>query len=99
MLIVKKLLLLMSSREKRMGGIILILMIFVAFFETIGVASIFPFMSLLTNPDLIESNFFFNKFYETLFIFGIDNYKEFLFASGLVSFFLLIFSLLLKIIS
>lgn len=99
MLIVKKLLLLMSSREKRMGGIILILMIFVAFFETIGVASIFPFMSLLTNPDLIESNIFFNKFYETLFIFGIDNYKEFLFASGLVSFFLLIFSLLLKIIS
>ena len=67
-----------------------------AFLEMIGVASILPFIAVLSNPDLIETNLILNK----IFIFsnklGIENNKQFLIASGAFVFVILLISLLFK---
>ena len=48
----------------------------------IGVASILPFMAVLTNPSLIETNMILNYMYQVSNIFGVENDQEFLFALG-----------------
>ena len=58
MKIIKKLLFLLSSNEIKKASLLVILMIIVAFLDMIGVASILPFVAVLTNPSLIETNFF-----------------------------------------
>ena len=53
---IKKSLSLLTVKEKRRLVFILMIMILMALLETIGVASILPFMAVLTNPSLIETN-------------------------------------------
>ena len=54
----KKLLFLLSNKDKK-RAIILLMMIFVmAVLDMIGVASIMPFMTVLTNPAILETNTF-----------------------------------------
>jgi len=56
----KRLLFLLTPNERRRAFLILVMIIIMALFEMIGVASILPFMAVLTNPSLIETNFFLN---------------------------------------
>ena len=67
-----------------------------AFLDTLGVASILPFMAILTNPEIIETNTFLNTFFHTSKIFGIESEQEFLFFMGILVLILLIASLLFK---
>ena len=53
----KKLLCLLTSDEKRKAMILLCMILIMAILEMIGVASIMPFMAVLTNPDVIQTNF------------------------------------------
>ena len=57
MQILKKLLFLISPKEQKKGLLLLIMILLMALIEVIGVASIVPFMSVLVNPSLIETNF------------------------------------------
>ena len=70
-----------------------------ALIDLIGVASILPFVAVLTNQSLIETNIFINTLFNYSNIFGIYNYQHFLFFLGILVFFLLILSLTFKAIT
>lgn len=99
MLIFKKLLYLLSTNEQRRMGLLMVLILIMAFLDMLGVASILPFISVLVNPNLIETNFILKKFFEAAKIFGIDNNQEFLFLLGIFLFLFLIVLVLLKILT
>ena len=52
----KKLLFLLNSNERKRARLLLIMILIMALLDMIGVASILPFMAVLTNPGLIETN-------------------------------------------
>ena len=54
-----KILFLLSKSEKKNFFLLLTLSLFVALFEALGIASILPFVMLLTSPNVVETNFFF----------------------------------------
>lgn len=67
-----------------------------ALLEMLGVASILPFMMLIANPNVIESNFFLKSLFEFSSIINVDTKNEFLILSGTLVFLLFIFSISLK---
>ena len=92
----KKFLFLFSSQERFHAGLLLIMIIIMALLDMIGVASILPFMTVLTNPDLIETNIFLKKLFKLSTFFGVKNNQEFIFSLGFLVFLLLIISLSFK---
>ena len=64
--------------------------------DMIGVASIVPFVAVLTNPSLIETNVILKNLFQISNKFGIENSQEFVFVLGVAVFILLIFSLTFK---
>ena len=64
--------------------------------DVAGVASILPFMAVLMNPDIIETNYILNVMFQASGTFGVENNQQFLFALGLLVFVLLIVSLIFK---
>ena len=67
-----------------------------ALLDTIGVASILPFITILTNPEIIYSNIVLNMMFQKLKIFGVENSNQFLFVLGILVFLILLFSLIFK---
>ena len=92
----KKFLFLFSSQERFHAGLLLIMIVIMALLDMIGVASILPFMTVLTNPDLIETNIFLKKLFKLSTFFGVQNNQEFIFSLGFLVFLLLIISLSFK---
>ena len=92
----KKLLYLLSSGERKSALLLLVMMLIMALLDMIGVASILPFMVVLTNPSLIETNIFLDKLFQTLSVFGVENNQQFIFALGVLVLVLLILSLVFK---
>jgi ABC-type multidrug transport system fused ATPase/permease subunit len=64
--------------------------------DTIGVVSIMPFIAVLTQPSLIETNYFLNSMFKFSNYFGIETKQNFLFMFGVLVFILLITSLSFK---
>ncbi len=95
----KKLLSLFTAYEKKQGLLLLLMIITVALIDTIGVASILPFIAVLSSPDLIETNFILKYFYSFSQIFGVKNYQEFSFFLGLFVLILLITSLIARVVT
>lgn len=95
----KKLLFLLSVHERKRASLLLIMIIIMALLDVVGVASILPFMTVLTNPSIVETNLILNYLYQSLNIFGVENNEQFLFALGIISFTLLVFSLTFKAIT
>ncbi len=92
----RKFLILLSGRERKNALLLLILLALMALLDMIGVASILPFMAVLTNPSVIETNIILNKMFQISKIFGVENEQHFLFALGIFVFILLVFSLIFK---
>ena len=92
----KKCIYLLTPRELKISYLLIIMIIIMASLDMIGVASILPFMAVLTNPSVIETNIILNKMFEISKIFGVENNNEFLFALGVLVFMLLIISLIFK---
>ena len=99
MQILKKLLFLLTPQERKRAGLLLIMILIMAFLDMIGVASIFPFVSVLMNPSLIETNLILNSMFKSSSMFGVENNQDFLFALGVLVFLLLIFSLSFKVLT
>ena len=74
----KKLLFLLSPKERKSASMILVMLFMMAFLDMIGVASILPFMAVLMNPDLIETNLILKNIFEASSIFGVKNSHHFL---------------------
>ena len=95
----KKIIFLLTPKEQRQAILLLFLTLFMAFIDVIGVASILPFMAVLTTPEIIKANYILQKTYQISKSFGVENEQQFLFFLGFVVFLLLIFSLSIKAIT
>ena len=62
----------------------------------IGVISILPFIAVLLNPEIIETNSILNYMFKISATLGIDSKQQFLFCLGSIFFILLVFSLAFK---
>ena len=75
---IKKLLDLLTPPERKRAGLLL---------GMIGVASIMPFMAVLANPEIIETNAMLNAVYQAAGQhLGIATTEQFLFALGMLAF-------------
>ncbi len=96
MKIFKKFLFLLSSRERKQVYLLLSMIAVMALLDMIGVASIMPFMAVLINPEIIETNVILNMLFKYSAVFGVETEKEFLFTLGVLVFVLLIASIIFK---
>ena len=94
---IKKILLLLSKKEKKKFSLLIFFIFIMAFLEMIGVASILPFIAVLANPSLIESNLILNQLFQISNSYGVENQKQFIFILGILVFILLIFSQSFKV--
>jgi ABC-type bacteriocin/lantibiotic exporter with double-glycine peptidase domain len=90
---IKKIIALLTLDEKKKGIFLFFLVLMMALLDAIGVASIVPFIAVLSNPKIIESNVILFKIYQD---YNFSSTQEFLFFLGIVVFFLVIFSTALK---
>ena len=60
----KKLIFLLTANERKKAVILLVIIAIMALLDMIGVASILPFMAVLTNPSLIETNSILNNVFQ-----------------------------------
>jgi len=86
----------MDHSEKRSGILLIGLTILKGISDTIGVASILPFLSVLGQPGLVKSNQYAAFVYNALGFSSVDN---FLFALGLLVIFILVFSAILNAVT
>ena len=93
----KNILFLLSFTERRNLIWLLIMMLMMAFMDTLGVASVFPFIAVLTNPMIIETNLFLNKIFQVSEIFGVENNQQFFLLLGIFVFLIIVISLVVKV--
>ena len=91
--LLRKILFLLTPREKWRGGLVLIMVIVMALLETAGVASVMPFLAVLGNPEVVETNPILNRIYEGL---GFASVDRFLLALGAGAFALIVVSALFR---
>ncbi len=85
------------SKKERIGAVYLLIMVLVmALIDMLGIASIMPFIALLTNPEIINTNTLINFAYQKANVIGIKDEQEFLIAVGIFVFLLLITSIAIK---
>ena len=92
----KKILSLFTPRERKQAFLLTIMLLIMALLDTIGVASILPFIAVLTNPGVIESNSILNIMFQFSRKFGVENNQQFLFVLGILAFIFLVVSILFK---
>jgi ABC-type multidrug transport system fused ATPase/permease subunit len=90
---IKKLLFLLTPHERKRAVLLLIMIMIMALLEMIGVASILPFIAVVSNPDIINTNLILNAVYNTSITLGVEGYQQFSFFLGIAMFLILIFSL------
>ena len=89
----KKILNLLNPSEKRRATLLLLLIFITSLLDMMGVASILPFITVLINPEMIETNMLLSYLYQLTTNLGVDNLNEFLFVLGVGVFILLVISL------
>ncbi len=92
----KKLLFLLSKPDRKRAGLLLVLVIIMALLDMIGVVSIMPFMTVLTNPGIVETNIVLNKAFKISSMFGVETNQQFLFFLGVFVMVMLVISLAFK---
>lgn len=90
---IRKILIFFRPNELRRSFLLLLLVIIMAFIDTVGIASIMPFIAILGNQDIIQSNQTLNWIYQFL---GFKNNIDFLTFAGSVVFFTLVTSISFK---
>ncbi len=91
-----KILSLLTRQEINRGILLFLMILIMALLDTIGVASVFPFMAVLSNPDIVNNNFFLNSFFIFSKNFGVENEIQFIFFLGIFLFLMLVSSLIFK---
>jgi ABC-type multidrug transport system fused ATPase/permease subunit len=90
---------LLDYKEKKRACLLLLLIFVMALFDILGVASTLPFIAVLTNPQIIETNNFLNYLYSFFKSFGGTSVYQFQFFLGVGLFFFLIISLIFKVLT
>lgn len=94
--IVFKLLALLTPKERLRAQLLAFMILMMALLDTLGVASIMPFIAVASNPDLIESNFILFTLYVSL---GEPSKSDFTLMLGALMFALLVLALAFKAIT
>ena len=94
--IFNRLLYLLPTNEKSRVISLLILTFFMAFIDMLGIVSIVPFVTVLTNPTIIENNFILKKLFLSSTIFGVETQNQFLILLGIMVMSILLISLSFK---
>lgn len=74
---------LIDSRDRAKVALLVLLMIFTAFTQTAGVASVMPFLAVLSDPTVVHSNPWLSVGYERL---GFTSTEAFLYFLGVAAF-------------
>ena len=93
---IKKILYILSPKERKQAALLFVMILIMALLDMAGIASILPFIAVLTNSEVIETNVFLKEVFEMSKNFGVENIDEFLFALGIVVFFILIIGIAFK---
>ena len=96
MLNLKKIFFLLGREDKKNTFLLLLLILIVSILDVLGVASILPFIAVLANPSIVESNELLLFFFQFSNFLGVETINHFLIFLGFVVFFLLIISLLAR---
>ncbi|MDH5620427.1 MAG: ABC transporter ATP-binding protein, partial [Gammaproteobacteria bacterium] len=91
--VIGKVLSLLSPREKRQAYFLLGMILVMALLDVIGIASIMPFMAVLANPDVVDTNSWLNAVYTRLEFSEPQRFLRFL---GIVVFVALVISVVFK---
>lgn len=94
--LLRKFLDLLSPAERKRAGLLLVMILVMALLDMIGVASIMPFMAVLANPELVETNAFLSPAFRVSEQVGVTTVEQFLFLLGICVFVLLVASLAFK---
>lgn len=86
---------LFSRKERGQALLLLVTVTLVAVVDVLGIASLFPFLTVVLNKSLIETNFFLSEIY---IILGFRDTEEFLLCLGVFIFLIFILSQALKIL-
>ena len=97
--IFKKLYNLLTTADQKNLVSLLAVVLIMALLDMIGVASIMPFIAVLTNPQLIDTNIFLAKIYQLTEHLGVTNNSQFLTLLGIFAFLMLIISLSVKMVA
>ena len=84
---------LLDAQGRRRTLLMLMLFIFHGFVEMVGVASIMPFVAVLANPEVVETNRYLAAAYH---YFGFQSTHDFLYALGFVMLFALLGTIAFK---
>ena len=93
---VRKILDLLSARERRNFYIVMSLALLTSLVEMVGVASILPFLAVLSDPSTIETNAYLSALYTGL---EFTSERSFLVFLGLVVLGFILFSLVVRLVS
>ena len=92
----KEFIALLTSPERKRAGLIMCMVFMMAFLDMLGVASILPFIAVLANPELVQTNGVLNTVFNAGRHIGIQATEQFLFVLGVLVFLLLVTSLAFK---
>ena len=95
----KKIIDLLTPQERGRLIVILIIVLISGFLDVFGVASIMPFIAVLSKPELVETSTILASAYKFSQNFGVNTIRQFLFVLALFSFLILIFSMAFKAIT
>jgi len=93
---IKRCLSLLTGGERKRLYLLMFVMVITAVIEVAGIASIMPFLSLISNPRIVQDNKYLNWVYETL---NFESVNSFLIFAGIAVFLFLIFSNILLFLS
>lgn len=92
----KKLIKLITPHERRYGCLLLAMILIMALLDVMGVASIMPFMSVLSKPEMVHTNRYLSQIYN---YFGFENTQHFLFFLGIAVFVTVVVSIAFKAVT
>lgn len=78
--IYRKLYQILEKRDRRIAVLVFAVMLLAAAMETVGIASILPFIAVLANPDVVNQNEYLQAIFRTL---GFEEVRSFLVFLGL----------------
>lgn len=93
---IKKLLFLLNPTERKQAFALMLMVLVMASLDMLGVASILPFVAVLANQELVQTNSLLNSTFATSRHIGIETTEQFLLALGAIVFVLLMTSLAFK---
>ena len=96
MIIIKKILRLLTPEEKKEACYVLGMILIMALLDMLGVASIMPFVAVISSPEIIDTNIILNTAYISVNKYGNYTKVEFIFILGILTFLILVLSLFFK---